>query len=557
MTRWTSWIGVLVLVLVVAGCGGASARPSRPPEGQAGLHAPESFPTAAAIAALPPPGPVQFDSGVSVGHWEIEAASLTGASGAVEALYGPLAEQRATAQRSVALECVARETARFAAEVNGLPSEPVRRFLSARCGAGTTSIAVGVLPGSAPAGASDADVVAHVTSTRIDELIGMVDPAANRVGTALVRQGQSVFVAVASALSQLEATPAVPIASEGHLRFHVRVARSPDRLIVMSTAGERRVATCSVVGASPELDVDCPFAEGDTRAYVEILGRDGDAVLCMPLALVAGIAAEGAGLAYDLRAPTAAAPIAGADFGAAILPLLNGEREQIGAPPLALSAEQSLANARVAPYAFGADMSAVEQAILYTMAGWDLAPGPLVREGRTMEIEAGEVSDAGQWLFRALETPLERWVLLDPEARVIALGAVESDGHTLGLATTYRYFEGDPESDRAAAEAAFVAARREAGRAAPEFVHHPALERAALAIAEQGADPAAAMDAALEELVQTYASARGSAYVASVLEHAAWGADVLDAPRVGIAVRHARPDGSAWGVYVVVVVALP
>jgi len=541
-------------MLAAIGCGGGShGRSTARSQGGGTLEVHEHFPTRASIAALPAPGPIHTDTGVAAGRWEIEAASLAPSSTATDSLYRRLAVERATAQRSASLECVARETARFYATLHGLPGESVRRFVMARCGAGAISVAIGVVPAAVPAGRSDEAAVTSLGASLADQVVGAVDPASNRVGLAIYRDGDLFFAGVASSLVGMEIDPVVPVASDGHLRLRARIARAPSELVVMTTSGPRAVAGCAVTGSPPDLDVDCPFAAGDEYAYVEIMGRDGDAVLCNPLAIVIGIPSEGAGLAYTLRVPTEPTPV-GDDLAAAVLPLLNGERAQVGARALALSAEQSAANARVVPYAF--DPTTTEQALLYVMAGWELGEGPLVREGRAIQLMPGPATDAGQWLFRALELPMERWVLLDPEARVVAIGAVQGEGGTVGLASTFRFFEGDEASDRARAEAALTEARRAAGHPAPEYLQLGPVDDAATAIAE-GGDASEAVDTALRALVRTYASARGNAYVASVLERIPWAAASLEAPHVGIAVRHARPEGAAWGVYVVVVVALP
>jgi hypothetical protein len=416
---------------------------------------------------------------------------------------------------------------------------------------------MGVIPITGIGASTDTDALEHLHETVLEHAVAAIAPEANRVGLAIYRDGTSLYVGVASALAQLDLEPVVPVAQDGHLRFHATIARAPSELFVMTTAGERGVAECTVSGIQPALEIDCPFTEGDARAYVEILGRDGDAVLCMPLALSIGIASEGAGLAYDVRWPSEAVALDATQLGAAVLPLLNGERAQLGVPPLSLSVAQSAANTTIVPYAFSTDATSMEQAMLYAMAGWELEPGPLVREGRTIQIDAGRATDAGQWLFQALETPFERWVLLDPEARVLALGAASSNESTIGVATTYRFFDGDAESDRAVAEHALDEARRAAGHGPASFVQLAPLENAAGAIADGSAAPGPALDNALGRIVETYASARGHVYVASVLDHSPWDRDLLEAPHVGIAVRHARPEGSAWGVYVVLAVALP
>ncbi len=553
--RW--WVFAL---LSIASCGGGASQgrtstgSTHAGRGQLEVH--ERFPTRAAIAALPPPGPIHVDTGIAAGRWEIDPASLAPPSGAVDALYQRLAVDRATAQRSPPLECVARETARFYATLHGLPNQSVRRFLAARCGASAVTIGIGVVPAAVPASRSDENAVLSLGAALADQLVTATDPSANRVGLAIHRDGDIFFAGIASSLVQMEIEPSVPVAVDGHLRLHARVARAPSELVVMATSGARGVAECAVSGDPPELDLDCPFAAGDEYAYVEVMGRDGEAVLCMPLAIALGIASEGAGLAYTLRLPSEPTPI-GDDLGAAVLPLLNGERALVGASALALSAEQSAALARVAPHAFATDPRVMEQAMLYAMAGWELGDGALVREGRAIQLMPGAATDAGEWLFRALELPMERWVLLDPEARVIGIGAAAGEGGAVGVASTFRFFEGDEASDRAAAEAALTEARRAAGHAPPEFVRLEPLEDAATAIAEEGTDPTEAMNTAVHALVRTHSSARGAAYVASVLERIPWSAAALESRHIGIAVRHAHPSGAAWGVYVIAVVALP
>jgi hypothetical protein len=271
-----------------------------------------------------------------------------------------------------------------------------------------------------------------------------------------------------------------------------------------------------------------------------------------PLALVIGLNDAASGLTYATRAGSAATPFDASTLASAVLPLLNGIRTRAGLTALALDPAQSAANAEVAPSFFGSEDPAVrDQVVLYAMAGWEVEGE--VREGRATAVTTLGATDASSWLYAALEEPIERFVLLDPEARAIAFGVTTTTGGANAILSTYRFFDVDAASERERILRSLGAARAARGLGPATFVSIPELETAADAVESGSLGPDDALGEAVDAALPRLRRARAFLSAGSDLDHLTFPAEVVSdrGGQLGFSVVHWQPEGAAWGVYLV------
>ncbi|HEX2484715.1 MAG TPA: hypothetical protein VHQ66_05420, partial [Myxococcota bacterium] len=203
--------------------------------------------------------------------------------------------------------------------------------------------------------------------------------------------------------------------------------------------------------------------------------------------------------------------------------------------------------------------AAADLAALGLVAGWGVG-GAVRSAGLATGLVTGAL-DAGRFVDAALERPSGRASLLDPDARVLAVGTLTSKSPPAlaGVAVTYAlYGEEDFGEEGARFLARIAAARRAAGRSAPGELRgaQPILAQAAADLPESR-DPADALGDALPRI----GAARGGPVRGVWLE----GTSVDDLPipdellqgdplRMAVAIGYYQPAGSPWGRLVALVV---
>ncbi len=250
----------------------------------------------------------------------------------------------------------------------------------------------------------------------------------------------------------------------------------------------------------------------------------------------------------------------------AFLELLNQLRGEAEAPPLVLAPEQSRVASEVAPYYFSALMDAqspaADLAALGMMAGWEVEE--IVQEGRFAFTWLIGSRDVASLLSDALESPEARMALLWNELDQIAIGpVVGGEGETgyLGLmAATYRVFsEEDRLESTSRVSRNLTRARAERGRAAAHRLESVTpLAIAAASRIEGGATPQDVLGELIQESVDTLQrSVMG--WVAEIrdLDDIVFPDEFLERTELGIAISVSsyRPEGEAWGRYVVLMLA--
>jgi hypothetical protein len=562
----------LALAAWCAGCAapGAASAPASAPA--------VVFPSRDDLARIPSREPRAEAFGkddVAVEVWSFESAvAIDGASYEDGSAWGDVARElakghEATTTLSPALRCAAEELARFHLKNGGMPTESLRRFMAARCGAVTTGMVPVLWSATMSGPVSDAEIASKVSGGFAKRLAERLGAGHHLLGVGAARDAQHVtaVAVVAADEARLEGTT---LAVDASRRVVLRGAARGDfaEIGAMINRGDTGVAPCEADPSvrPPRFALTCELAQGDSFAWVEILGRRAKQLLVHELAEAIVHDGDRNAIAYSGRHVGPPAPVTGAaDFTHELLDRLNRVRSAAQLASLALAPKQSAENARLAgtliDASLGEDDATANQAAIGLLAGWDV-PG-LVRNGNFFLGVVGPTNDAAAWLDFALERPIGRSALLDPAARQIAVGAaLPPGGGALGAAvTTYAMFGSEDHAAEATSFFQRVAAAR-ASRGLPAPVRVQGLGEMDVELARvmrEGAAPMAALDATMQLAVErTGQGVRGYVLETNDVEHAEVPEALLRPGRLSIVVgvTHHRVEGAAWGQYVVMVIVL-
>jgi hypothetical protein len=487
--------------------------------------------------------------------------------------WGDLMRELASAHKSrlalsAPLRCAAQEMARFYLKNHAPPAENLRRFMAARCGVVQTRVAPAASLTPVPAAVGDDELATH-SRDMLRKLFEAELPPAGRAlaGFAVARDANGAALVALVAPDDVRLQAGSRGVDANH-RVTLRGAAQGEftSIRALINRGDLGAQPCeSDPGVQPpQFSVVCELAGGDRFAWVEVAAQRRGHFLAEALAETLVYEGDGKDLAYSARhvGPPAVVGSA-AEFPNKMLERLNGVRLAAKLPPLSLATKQSAENARLVGTLIDAatdpgDMS--DRAAVGLLAGWDVEG--LIRTGHIF-LSVAPSLDATAWLDAALERPMGRFALLDPDVRQIAVGADVADGkRALGAAvTTYAFFESDDhhaDADRFFARIA--AARAQRGLPAPERLAGTETTQAEAARVLRGnKPPMAALDDMMADVSRRYSiGVRGYVLEASDLERPDVPAAFLarGPMRVLLVVTHHRAPDAAWGQFVVFAVVL-
>lgn len=577
------WLLALVLygaLANVAGCGPRSApraapppRPSRPV-----VRFPEPERVEAAVAAAPVPelGPLLPQGEVPVDRWELRSTPAPGdpvyePESPYEALLDAAAEQRGvTVTRSASLRCVAREMARFYTAHEGLPTDRLTRYLLATCGSSAVGVGRAGTLGQIDPRASDASVVEQA-GDEIREQIAPVLVDGGRVGLGVHRAGSDVAVMLIVADPKVRLAPPIPPSADGLAIVRGRLLVEADAVYGLVNQGPHGVARCRVTPGFrlPQLELRCPMREQDESALVQInsitLGR----VLTEHVGTVMVRRNED-----EPTEPYAPTPVGDSGLvddpavaGATVVERLNAVRRAAGLPGVTLAEAQSAVHQRVAPHMLASILREEQRdqdvLALGLLAGWAIEGATIRWSDIVGQVVLG-THDVAAWLSNVLEQPGGRYVLMRPDVRRLAVGAVPvGDPEALGLVvSTYAFFE-DVDHQQDARRFFERVSRERAHRGLPPpspLDHLDALWTHARAVSEGRELASGALQAGLDaESRARRRPLRGFLLETIDLELGELPQPVLTRRQLslGIAVAHTRAPGAAWGQYAVFLVFVP
>ena len=456
------------LAAFLSGLGGCAA--SLPP--------PPRFPSAATVAgwaAQPVAPPPDAEPVTDVAEWRltgplpdlVEARPHVPGTG-WDGLLGELGASGSTAVSATeAAACAAREIGLFHAAQPGSPSSRLLRFIAARCGLATPVAATGCRVSSAGDGATAAEVLASdgaAVKTALQNAVTRVGASTVEAGIWAGRKEAHPLICWVTAprwfvvkRATLVPDAAAEVAIEGDLML---AGAQPAALI---SAGRLGTWPCDVKSARPpHFLISCPVHREDAVAWVELQAARADEIgartVLTQMVWPAGkpddtyrrLPAGGGGASPLCGAP---AQPTGAALEPAVIACLNQVRQVARARPLALAADQGRTIAALAPRFFvatrdGGSAVTPDQVALGLRAGWqtnaELSSGALA--DATLE----GTPDAAALVTALLERPSDRAALLDPRARLLAVGAAALPGldSTGVIAVAYRVVDSKEPLDQ-------------------------------------------------------------------------------------------------------------
>lgn len=552
----------------IRGASGPNGNLSKPSAPSAVFPAPSEL---APLPSLPPPAEAFQSGAVPVDRWTVDGSTQVPTDEQARyddpSPWGDLVRAFSTAHAdtvrlSSSLRCAALETARFYVQLRGLPTESLRRFLVARCGATSPDSSVSFYGGDVSDGIPDAAVFEQWKAAVEAQLASHVSGTAPRlIGLGTYRaQGRFVVIVVSgSDLVTLEPMPR-SIDDSRHVSIRGRLRGSGEETIAVLNQGDFGVTPCWTDPTLhlPDFAFRCKLADQDHYAWAQIAVRQKGHFLTHSVADL--LIDDGTAGPLEYRTPPRADVEHDTDPRRAVLGAINAVRAGGKLAPLTLESKQSDSDGRLVGTLLDATFkrqdSEADQIVLGMLAGWDV--DATIRNGG---IFVGIVStaEAGAWVDLAVERPLGRLVLLDPDARRAAVApALPGGGKGMGaVVTTYSLFDStDPAADEARVVQRVAATRRSLGRQALDRLPaSPVLDEQSRRVLAGAVEPGAALYASMQALAEQSMGRRVFGYLVegNDLERMPIPQQLLDLPNGALTVRvtHHRVKGAAWGQYVI------
>ena len=538
------------------------------------------FPSEAELSKLPPgptpeklslPAVDEIDTWTLAGPFpeRVEVAPYEPATDFERVLADGVAQRPGLAIASEAMHCTAHELGRFLLARQKPPPATLLEFMAERCGAVGSELRPSWFHGDVPSGTSDAALLAH-WRPEIESLVQSSLAGGSVVaGLWYGREGNHAVVSIVATRRRVLVTPFSPIVAEDRIAVSGEILVNSLALVAHVNQGALGYADCEIDPnvQLPRFRVSCPIAPGDPLALLDIGVREPGRILAIAAMSVLARREDEPALTWRRRSLGAPQPVKTPDeFAQALSAAVGRVRSGAELRPLGLSLKQSEQANELAPHIVAATLGVgspalADIALLGLIAGWEVG-GAIKDASLATAVLAGGL-DANRWLETTLAHPSGRVALLDPNARVLAVGALVSEEPPIAgaVAVTYQLF--GEENFPADAESVFdrIARLRAArGRSAPVQLSaaRPAVEASAGSLPTGHLEPRAALDAALAQA--TAAAGRplhGWVLEASRLDDLRLPDEIVDLESVqlAVAVGYYQEANDPWGHYVALIVA--
>jgi hypothetical protein len=508
---------------------------------------------------------------LSLDRWQLQVqAPAPGAAYPNQAPWDARLLQRAQAAQltpSPELRCAAGEAARFYAENGAFPDTALNAYVLARCGSTLAQASSRTLAFELEDSEPDSELLA-AASQRLDALLAAASGTLDTlVGLGFARaHGRASFVLYRGerrvALEEFS-----PLVDAGAKQFSIRGRLLGDTTgaLALVTQGPYGITSCTRDRGllPPQFGFRCPMQARDEQAVVEVVTRSPQRLLTTPMLRGMVRRSPDAALTYRpefslLRPARGAEKPADASFAGSLLAALNRLRSKAKLAPLALAPKQSELNARMAARFFAAayaeDQEMSDQLALGVLAGWDV--GGVIR-GAGVCAHGENSNDGARWLGLALQDPLARFTLLDPEASRIAIGTASPErAQNLALVSTYTLLDSAEHSRDEADLFEELGQQREARGLPPPLrrAKGKELTRALEQIADGELTSAEALESALSRISKSTGLHMQGVFVETSDLALLPVPDKLlagDSLELELGVTHYQLRGSAWAQYTV------
>lgn len=468
-----------------------------------------------------------------------------------------------------AMHCAAREWGRFHLAHGAPPGPGLTTWIGARCSASTPQISYHHFNGGVPAGATEAEVFeawrAAVESLLTRHLVG--GPLAAGIWFGRAEDHAIAVVAVGERLAHLQPLPVV-LGDESDFIVKGELLVESGDVSATINRGRYGVADCerSVGLALPRFAFRCETDPEDRDSWLTITTT--------PPGRVIGRAAVGAALFPsgephgEWRRPRLGDPVLvgpETDVVGEITAIVNRVRRDAGLEPMELAETQSRVARKLAPYYFASAFGfgppeAGDLVVMGLIAGWSIEG--VVESGHFASSFVLKSLDLDRLVATAIAYPAGRRALLSGRARRLAIGTVMRDDlpFVASVFGAYSVFE-EASHDEAARKVmdALDAARAARGKPRAKLLVDVApLGRLAAARVQSGEKSPDVLNDLLRQSSQILRRSVNGWFVdARELERIGFPEELLerDVVEVAVGVSHHKPEGEAWGSYVVLIVA--
>lgn len=410
----------------------------------------------AAVTAHEITGALQPQPSVDVERWTLEgpfpekAGSTPGIESSVlskhlhEAISG-----QTQAELTEQMNCVAHEMARFQLANEGkYPSQLLRAFIIGRCGALVQDAGSSWVGGTVPESTGVEGFIPELDKV-LPKTIKAMPKGPSEVGISYARDGKRVRMVIAYGIKKAQLEEIKSGDAPGEVVLRGRVLIETANVTAVMTRGKFGVSECAINLAVklPDFEASCASDVKDALAWIELAafppGRALGKVVLRTLVSPAGTPSNehvraSMGRKIDFTDPRGATE--------ELVKGLNEARHEAGFLPLVLDGEESKTASKVAPYFFAATFGKLPETIADTVAlgvraGWNVAG--TVSSGEFTSAATSATDDLDVLIASSLALPFSRRVLLDPDARRIAVGAVflPEQQFTGAILSTYRLIE--------------------------------------------------------------------------------------------------------------------
>jgi hypothetical protein len=470
-----------------------------------------------------------------------------------------------------AMQCTARELGQFLLVRGKQPPLTLLSFMVARCGAPATEVTHVYLEGTVPSGVDDAHLLEQWRPQLEPLLSRALAGGPATAGLWFGRQGDRAVVTVVASPRRVLVAPFSPVETGDRLIFGGEVVGSSDSVSAFANRGTLGFTECDrdPTVALPRFAFSCALDPGDPFAMIEVGARERGRILEEGvLRVLARRPGQEARQWRRIRYAAARPASSPEDFRIGVSEVLDGVRKKANLHPLVLSKTQSEQVTELVPHvlasSLGLGSSAVSDlAALGVLAGWRV--GGSVKDASMTSAALAGPMDAGLWIDTALQEPSGRAALLDPDARVLAVGAVASEKPpaVAAIAATYQLFGEEnltAEAKRYAERVAQARAAREKSAPLPLVSVQGVAEHAVQTLAMSKAEPQLALNDALAKAGSLvgrpvhgwYVEGRRVDDLPIPDELSSW-----DSLEMAVAVGSYQPSDEPWGRLVVFIIALP
>jgi hypothetical protein len=475
---------------------------------------------------------------------------------------------------TASMDCFARELGRFLVAERGMPANALQRFAAGRCGVATGPPYIFSFGWTNTRGLDEQGAVAALRAEMDQQLREHVVGGPLELGVWLHAGEDRVDFVIAMGERQVRIDPVASVpGADGRVELRGELLQPADWVGAAATRGRYDWSECKADEsvARPRFHLTCSVASDDDAAWISLEYRPPEHLLTrVGLSLL--VRPQGGEERVFRRFPYAPARNAtdAASLPATLVEVLNDVRAQAGLRALTLDLAQSEAAEGMAPYYFAALLGEAPQSIaeliaLGMLAGWKV--DGIVQDGSFSWAWVVESLDVSRLLSDALENPGARSAFLSKEAERIAIGPLVETGadatatYVGVIASTYILFsEATHRRDAERVQDRLREARAAKGLAAPGSLEEARpLTIDAAARVQAGEEPRDV----LEDLIQAGAELlRGRQVVGWMaetqdLETIVFPDDFLSREEIdlAVAVPVRRPEGEAWGRYVVLLLA--